>query len=129
MDENQNQEQPQEQKLQPETASQSTEQTTKETDNSKVMAIIAYFIFFLPLLTEYKDNDFVKYHVKQSLMLFILLVGAAVVSGIPFIGFFISTIASMALFILLIMGIINAASDKKVPVPFVGKYAEELLKF
>lgn len=129
MDENQTQEQTQEQKPEMGTVNQTAEPAAKETDNSKVMAIVAYFIFFLPLLTEYKDNAFVKFHVKQALMLVILWVATAILSAIPYIGGVISMLASMALLILWIMGIINAASDKKEPVPFIGKYAEELLKF
>lgn len=35
------------------------------------MAIVAYIIFFIPLLTEAKKDPFVKYHVKQGLVLFI----------------------------------------------------------
>jgi len=35
------------------------------------MAVVAYFIFFLPLLTEAKKDPFVKYHVRQGLGLLI----------------------------------------------------------
>ena len=39
------------------------------------MAIIAYIIFFVPLLTgDAKKDSFVKYHVKQGLVLFLLVV-------------------------------------------------------
>lgn len=98
-------------------------------DNSKVMAIVAYFIFFLPLLTEYKDNDFVKYHVKQSILILLVGVGIGVISSIPVIGWIVGMLAWMALVILWVMGILNAASGKKQPLPLIGKYAEELLKF
>ena len=98
-------------------------------DNSKVMAIVAYFIFFLPLLTEYKDNDFVKYHVKQSILILLVGVGIGVISSIPVIGWIVGMLAWMALVVLWVMGILNAASSKKQPLPLIGKYAEELLKF
>ena len=39
------------------------------------MAVIAYIIFFVPLLTGDAQKDaFVKYHVKQGLVLFLLAV-------------------------------------------------------
>ncbi|HBY10412.1 hypothetical protein A2473_00690 [candidate division WWE3 bacterium RIFOXYC2_FULL_42_13] len=98
-------------------------------DNSKIMAIVAYFIFFLPLLTEYKDNDFVKYHVKQAIMILLVGVGIGVISSIPIIGWIVGMLAWMALVVLWVMGILNAASEKKQPLPLIGKYAEELLKF
>jgi uncharacterized membrane protein len=98
-------------------------------DNSKLMAIVAYFIFFLPLLTEYKDNDFVKYHVKQGIMVLLVGIGIGVVSSIPFLGWVIAPLAMMALLVLWVMGILNASQGQKKPLPLVGKYAEELLKF
>src|SRR3990167_3767488 len=40
-----------------------------------VMAIIAYILFFVPLLTgDAKKDAFVKFHTKQGLVLFILVV-------------------------------------------------------
>ncbi|OGC57207.1 hypothetical protein A2425_00910 [candidate division WWE3 bacterium RIFOXYC1_FULL_42_17] len=92
------------------------------------MAIVAYFIFFLPLLTEYKDNDFVKFHVKQSILILILGVGISLISYIPVIGI-IGMLGSIALVVLWVLGILNAASEKKEPLPIIGKYAEQYLKF
>jgi uncharacterized membrane protein len=46
------------------------------------MAIVAYILFFVPLLTESKNDPFVKYHVKQALGLFICGVIVFVLSWI-----------------------------------------------
>ena len=35
------------------------------------MAVIAYIVVFIPLLTDYKNDDFVKFHIKQSLLIFV----------------------------------------------------------
>jgi len=35
------------------------------------MAILAYILFFIPLLTDSKNDPYVKYHIKQGLVLFI----------------------------------------------------------
>ncbi|HOE15288.1 MAG TPA: hypothetical protein PLH82_01145 [Candidatus Paceibacterota bacterium] len=43
--------------------------TVKEKNTG--MAILAYILFFIPLLTDSKKDPFVKYHVKQGLVLFI----------------------------------------------------------
>ncbi|EKD95258.1 MAG: hypothetical protein ACD_25C00002G0006 [uncultured bacterium] len=107
---------------------EATAPQTSPTDNSRVMAIVAYFIFFLPLLTEYKDNDFVKFHVKQSILILILGVGISLISYIPVIGI-IGMLGSIALVVLWVLGILNAASEKKEPLPIIGKYAEQYLKF
>lgn len=57
---------------------------TGKTDNM-AMAIIAYILFFVPLLTGHAQKDeFVKFHVKQGLVVFIIGVAIWVVSmGIP----------------------------------------------
>ncbi len=40
-------------------------------EKNTAMAAVAYLIFFLPLLTDAKNDQFVKYHVKQGLVFFI----------------------------------------------------------
>ena len=35
------------------------------------MAVLAYILFFIPLLTDAKNDPFVKFHVKQGLVLFL----------------------------------------------------------
>lgn len=99
-----------------------TKTSGKSTDVNTGMAILAYFIFFIPLLTEYKDNTFVKYHVKQSIL---LLIAYIICTLIPVFGW----IASFGVFVLWIMGVINAANGKQEPVPVIGKFAEEWFKF
>ncbi|KKS31195.1 MAG: hypothetical protein UV00_C0008G0014 [candidate division WWE3 bacterium GW2011_GWF1_42_14] len=128
MDENQVVE-PVSDQVNPDPQPENTAPVSTPTDNSRIMAIVAYFIFFLPLLTEYKDNDFVKFHVKQSILILILGVGISVISYIPVIGWFIGMLAWMALMILWVLGILNAAAEKKEPLPVIGKYAEQYLKF
>ncbi|MFA6486168.1 MAG: hypothetical protein WCT40_02275 [Candidatus Magasanikbacteria bacterium] len=91
------------------------------------MAVIAYILFFVPLLTgDAKKDAFVKYHVKQGLVLFLLAVLINVVGWvIPFYFWFsISWIFSMGMLVLLILGIINAVNGKQEPLPVIGKFAD-----
>ena len=91
------------------------------------MAIIAYIIFFVPLLTgDAKKDPFVKYHVKQGLVLFLLAVLINVVGMIiPFYFWYsISWILSLGVLVLLILGIVNAAGGKQEPLPVIGKFAD-----
>lgn len=101
------------------------------TSNSTGMAIVAYIIFFVPLLTESKDDPFVKFHVKQALMLVITGLAVSVLGSIiPLIGWFIiGPFGSLAVFVLWIIGIINAANGKKQELPIIGKYAEKWFTF
>ncbi len=89
------------------------------------MAVIAYIVFFIPLLTDSKNDPFVKYHVKQGLVLFIC--GAAVwlvINVIPVFGLFIAPILDVVLLVLLILGIINAVNGVEKPLPLVGHLAD-----
>ena len=95
------------------------------------MAVIAYIIFFVPLLTGDAQKDpFVKYHVKQGLVLFLLVVAINVVGWILplYIWWTLSWLLSLATLVLLIVGIVNAANGEQKPLPVIGK-ASEWFKF
>jgi uncharacterized membrane protein len=97
------------------------------------MAAIAYVLFFVPLLTDSKDDPFVKFHVKQGLLILILSIVVSIVNSIigriPFIGWVVAFVLSLGVFALWLIGIMNALNGKQEPVPVVGQYAEEYLKF
>ena len=59
----------------------------KDVEKNKVMAVLAYFIFFLPLLTDAKDSPFAKFHANQGLLLLLFsVIGQIVGSVVPIIG-------------------------------------------
>jgi len=90
------------------------------------MAVVAYILFFVPLLTgDAKKDPFVKYHVKQGLVLFLLVVLINVIGWVvPFyLWYMISWILSLGTLVLFILGIINAVNGKQTPLPVVGKFA------
>ena len=91
--------------------------------NNKGMAILAYILFFIPLLAA-KQSKFAMYHANQGLILFLALVAINIVSTIiPVIGWLlIGPLANLALFILAILGIVNAAGGKCKPLPLIGGF-------
>lgn len=96
-------------------------------NKNTTMAAIAYILFFVPLLTgDARKDPFVKYHVKQGLVLFLLVVLINVIGWIiPFYFWFtVSWILSLGTLVLLILGIINAVNGKQEPLPIVGKFAD-----
>lgn len=90
------------------------------------MAIVAYILFFVPLLTDAKDDAFVKFHVKQGIVLVIAWVAAVVINIIPVLGQLVSFVASIALLVLWIIGIINAANGQEKELPVIGQYAKKI---
>lgn len=90
-----------------------------------LMALIAYIIFFIPLLTDDKNDPFVKFHVKQGLVLFLVSVGGNMVLGmIPILGGLAMLPFNLALFVLWVLGIMNALAGKEKSLPLVGKLGE-----
>jgi len=109
------------------------EQNTPTVGGSKntAMAVIAYILFFIPLLTgDAKKDAFVKYHTKQGLVLFLLVVLLNVVDWImPFYFWWtINWILSLGTLVLLIIGISNAVGGKQEPLPLIGGFAN-IFKF
>jgi len=96
-----------------------------DVEKNKVMAILAYFIFFIPLLVA-KDSPFAKFHANQGLLIFLLSIASIVALFIPFIGIFLSIAGYIAVLVFTVLGIIAAAKGQNTPVPYIGKY--ELIK-
>jgi len=100
------------------------EETTPGSKKNTGMAVVAYILFFVPLLTEAKNDPFVKYHVKQGLVLFIGYIIEMFVGSIPFLGWLLSPLLGIFLLVLLIIGIMNAVGGKEKSLPVIGKFAE-----
>jgi uncharacterized membrane protein len=103
-------------------------EASKAGDKNTGMAIVGLIVFFVPLLTDSKNDPFVKFYVKQGLALFISWIVVGIAAGIlvyvPMLGFLISQLLSLALFIILIIGIMGAAKGEQKPLPIIGQYAE-----
>ncbi len=99
-----------------------TQSGDKKTSNNVAMGVIAYILFFVPLLTDAKDDPFVKYHIKQGLLVFLIGLGAFVLSPVLF---FITWIVHLFVLVMIILGIVNVLNNKQEPLPLIGQYAEK----
>jgi uncharacterized membrane protein len=97
---------------------------TQSSKKNTTMAAIAYILFFIPLLTKAKNDPFVKYHVKQGLVLFIASVIQMFIKAVPLFGHILSPLLGIAIFILFIIGVINALGGKEKPLPYIGDFAK-----
>ena len=86
------------------------------------MAIVAYILFFIPLLTDAKNDPFVKFHIKQGLVLFIGWFIAMILWWTPL--FMIAWLLDLGLLVLLIIGIMNAMNAKEQELPLIGKFGK-----
>jgi len=97
---------------------------SKDQGSNTLMAVLCYFgiLVLIPLLTDAKNDPFVKFHIKQGLVLLIAYVIGGFVMWIPIIGW----LLGIVLFIFFLMGVINAASGKQTPLPIIGQLADKL---
>lgn len=96
----------------------------------KLWAFIAYLLgilgFVLVLLAKRK-NKYAMYHAKQSLVLFIAGAILNVAGIVPIIGWFvIRPIGGIFILVLWIIGLINAVTGVKKPLPLIGKYGKKI---
>ena len=90
-------------------------------NNDKVMAIIAYIIFFIPLIAVKNRSTFLNFHVNQGLNLFIVaLIGNIVLSVVHLYMF--SNIWSLLMVILAVLGIVNVTKNEMKPLPIIGEW-------
>ena len=118
-------EQNQQQNQTPPTAPEAPKANSGDAEKNKALAIVGYIIpvlFFIPLITDAKNSPFAKFHANQQLILLLAAIAVNVVGGIiPFLGWFIILpFGSIALIVLAIMGIINAAKGEMKKLPVVG---------
>ena len=94
-------------------------------NGNKLLAAISYIgiLFLVPLLAA-KDDAFARFHANQGLVLFIANIAAAIacfiLGFIPVIGVIVAWIIRIALFVLMIFGIINALKGEMKPLPLIG---------
>jgi uncharacterized membrane protein len=99
-----------------------TQVDPNDAEKNKWMGVLAYFIFFIPLLVA-KDSAFGKFHANQGLNLLLLEIAVSIVGGIvPVIGWFIILpVGYILCFVFAIMGIINAYKGITKELPLIGK--------
>jgi uncharacterized membrane protein len=85
--------------------------------NNTLMAILCYLgiLVIIPILTA-KDDPFVKFHIKQGLVLLIAFIISGVFVWIPILGWILWLITVA----LMVTGIVNAASNQQKELPIIG---------
>jgi len=92
---------------------------TSASSDSNLMAALSYvWVLSIVMLIIKKDDEFVKFHAKQGLILFI----ASFIGVVPFIGW----IIWLAVVVLDIVGFIKALSGERYKIPVVGDIAGKI---
>ena len=107
--------------------------------NSRWTAAIGY-VSILCLIPYFLagSRPFVLFHAKQGLLLFLAEIAVAIflwvldgtLGRIPFLGILVVGLMQLAVLLLLlalaILGFMRAISGEKLPLPWIGQYAEDL---
>ena len=100
--------------------------SAKEIEEGKVFAILSYVIplfFLVPLIQ--RNNDFSLYHAKQVLLLAICAIVLHAVLAASCFLVFLTPIASLAVLVFVVLGLINAVKGEIKPIPLIGSFAEK----
>ncbi len=103
------------------------DQTT--VSEGKTAAIISY-ITFIGLLIAYimnnsKQNAFTQFHIGQSVRIVVLSIANSVLAWLLPSGLsMITSIISLCILVLVILGIVNAVNGKTSPLPVIGTVGE-----
>jgi len=94
--------------------------------NNNLMAVLCYLgiLIIVPFVTEAKNDPFVKFHIKQGLVLIISLAVGMFIGIIPILGWIIAPLLMLFNLLMVIIGIINAATGKQKELPLIGGLAK-----
>ena len=92
-------------------------------NNNSLMAVLAYLgiLVLIPLLTEAKNDSFVKFHIQQGLVMLIAWVLGSFLFWVPFVGW----ILWLGIVVLTIIGIMNAVNGHMKELPVIGHFGSK----
>lgn len=96
----------------------------KDIQENKALAVVGYLIFFIPMIVK-NDSKFAMFHAKQGMVIAIIAIAVSVFAWIPIIGWLLAPIISLALLIISILGIVNAANGEGKKLPLIGDLADK----
>lgn len=105
---------------------QSTASGEADVSQVRLFGIIGYIfpiLFFLPLVTEAKDNSFAKFHANQQLLLLLFLIignTAASILTVILIGLLLYPVVWIFGLVCMVLGILNVVNDREKPLPIIG---------
>lgn len=105
---------------------QSTSSGEADVSQVRLFGILGYvfpILFFLPLVTDAKDNAFAKYHANQQLLLLLFLIignTAASILTVILIGILLYPVVWIFGLVCMVLGIMNVVNDREKPLPLIG---------
>lgn len=89
-----------------------------------LMIVLTYILFFIPLITEDKNDPFFKYHARQSLGILLCSIANSILAHSLLI--FLTPLIAIFLFVVWIIGLLSALKGEQKPVPVIGQLFEKI---
>lgn len=100
--------------------------------NAQLIAIVSYLtlIGWIIAFVLYQNDksELAIFHIRQTLGIYLIGIVGVLFFWIPLIGWILSIILPIFIFVLWIVGLINAAQGETKPVPLVGDFIQDLFK-
>lgn len=111
----------------PEQAATPAAESTFDFSQKSLIAAASYLgpLVVIPFLTN-KEDPFTKFHIKQGLVLFIAYLILWVFSGFMYFMWPVMQVINLGLFILSLIGIVNALQHKEKELPLVGQFGSKI---
>lgn len=93
-------------------------------NNARTVAVVSYITWIgwiIAFLIRDKRDAFVAHHLNQALMINLLKIAGGLCASLPHIGHTVASLAGVAAFVLIIMGIYRAAHWNADPLPVIGE--------
>ncbi len=107
-------------------------QKTSTVEDGKTIAIISYLtiigLIIAFVLNNEKKNSFASYHIRQSLGISLTGLALSVINVIPILGWIVSLVGMILLFVMWIQGFLAALGGQEKPVFLLGDKYQEWLK-
>ncbi|MEK7176843.1 MAG: hypothetical protein AAB719_00895 [Patescibacteria group bacterium] len=93
--------------------------------NKTLMGILSYLgpLVIVPFLMS-KDDSFVKFHIKQGLVVFCLSLVAWIFGSVMYSFYMVVNVINLATFVLSVMGIVHVVQKNEKELPLVGGLAK-----
>ena len=90
--------------------------------DKKTTGIVAYLTWVGLLIAYFAgDKEGAKFHINQSLVIWIGCLVSMVVGCVPILGTILSLVMSLFLFVCFILGLISACKGEEKELPLIGK--------
>lgn len=105
----------------------------KQKDNTlawvSYITIIGWIVALVIYSDSQKGNSIVRFHLRQSFGIYLLLISGSMLVVFPIIGWLIWFVVSVAGFVFWLIGLIAAVQYEEKPIPVVGRLFQEWFSF